>query len=235
VIGEKARDHRGVHGVGHARPRAEQVGALVASEALAPDRYDAVDIGLRSAPHFEARIVGLQIHRQGRAQIAEAGMHLARDGTAAGARGAVLRQESGVGLELGEVLGDRQRVPDHDAVVLEAGDEKRWRQQQKLGAARRIVARHHEDVEVQAGHPAQQEAAQRPRTVVPAVNGKPSPGHAFLPSHATQNAAQRKGKRGHPRTVSPALPALLSIVGHAPTSLTKSANLPASVLGIASK
>jgi hypothetical protein len=48
------------------------------------------------------------------------------------ARGAIPRDEAGVRLELVEVFGDRERVPDLHAVVLEAGDEKRGREQQQL-------------------------------------------------------------------------------------------------------
>ena len=61
--------------------------------------------------------VALEVHRQRRAQAGEARVHLAADRAAMRARHAVGRQQAGVGLDLVQVLGDRQRVPDLDAVV----------------------------------------------------------------------------------------------------------------------
>ena len=52
----------------------------------------------------------------------------------------VLRQQPGVGQDLVEVFGDRQRVPDLDAVMGEAGHQERGRQQQQLGAGGGVVA-----------------------------------------------------------------------------------------------
>ncbi len=45
------------------------------AQALAPDGEDALDIGLRAGPDLEAGIARLEVHRQRRAQIVEAGMH----------------------------------------------------------------------------------------------------------------------------------------------------------------
>ncbi len=140
VIGEEARHHRREHGVGHARARPEQIRAAVRVEAFAPDEVDAVDVGLRAGPDLEAGMVRLQVHRQRRAQIGKAGMHLAGDRAAMRARGQRLRQQAGVGQDLVEIFGDRQRVPDLDAVMGEAGHQEGGRQQQQLGARRGIVA-----------------------------------------------------------------------------------------------
>ena len=79
---------------------AEQVGPAVGREALAPDGHDAVDVGLRAGPDLEARMVGLEVHRQRRAQIGEARMHLAADRAAMGAGGAIGRQQAGLGVDL---------------------------------------------------------------------------------------------------------------------------------------
>jgi hypothetical protein len=61
-------------------------------------------------------------HRQRRAQIGEAGMHLAADRAAMRARDLFLRQQAGFRQGLVEIFGDRQCVPDLDAVMGEAGD-----------------------------------------------------------------------------------------------------------------
>ena len=39
--------------------------------------HDALDVALGARPHLEAREMRLEVHRQRRAQIVEAGMHLA--------------------------------------------------------------------------------------------------------------------------------------------------------------
>jgi len=45
-IGREARADRREHGVGHGRLGAEQEGAAIAAQAIAPDRDDALYIGL---------------------------------------------------------------------------------------------------------------------------------------------------------------------------------------------
>jgi hypothetical protein len=87
------------------------------------------------------------------------------------------RQKPGFGLEVVEIFGDRERVPDLDAVMGEAGNQERRREQQQFGASGRIIGRYHVDRDVEAGHLAQEPAAQRPRTVVPAVDAKSRLGH----------------------------------------------------------
>src|SRR5205807_2069331 len=100
---------------------AEEVRAVRSSQRFAPDRRHPIDVGLCTRSYLEARIVGFEVHRQRRAQVAEARMHLAGDRAAAGARRSARRHQLGLGAELIEVFGDRQRIPDLDAVVGEAG------------------------------------------------------------------------------------------------------------------
>ena len=121
VVGEEARDHRRVHRVGHAALLAEQVRAAIGGQAVAPDLDDAFDVGLRARPDLVARESALQVHRQRRAQVGKAGVHLAADRAAMRARRAVGRQQAGLRADLVQVLGDGQRVPDLDAVVRQAG------------------------------------------------------------------------------------------------------------------
>ena len=143
-------------------------------EAFAPDRSDAVDVGLRAGPDLEAGMMRLQVHRQRRAQVGEAGMHLAADRAAMRARGERLRQQAGLGQDLVQIFGDRQRVPDLDAVMGEAGHQEGRRQQQQFGAGRGVVAGDSLLLEFEAGHLAQQPAAQRPGAVVLAGDGEGS-------------------------------------------------------------
>src|SRR5262249_20820840 len=115
---------------------------------FAPDRRDSVDVGLGSGEDFVTLVARLEVHRQRRAQIAETGMHFARDRAAAGAGRALLRNEAGIGADLVEIFGDGERVPDLHAVMGEAWDKKRRRQQQQLGPGRGIVARYLDLVEL---------------------------------------------------------------------------------------
>ena len=151
-------------------------------EALAPDRGDALDVGLSAGPDLEARIVRLEVHRQRRAQVAEAGMHFARDRAATRALGALLRQQARRGQQFMEIFGDGERVPDLDAIVGQAGDQERRRQQQQLGPRRGVVAADHLLLELQAGHFAQQPSAQRPGAVILAGDGECGLGHRAYPT-----------------------------------------------------
>src|SRR5437762_12937391 len=90
VVGHKARALRREQGARHTGLFAEQERAAGLRNTFAPDRRDAVDIGLCAKPDLEAGIMRLEIHRQRRAHVAEAGMHLAGDRAAAGAGGLVL-------------------------------------------------------------------------------------------------------------------------------------------------
>src|SRR5262249_34028543 len=113
------------------------------------------------------------------AQVAEAGMHLAGDRAAVGARYTVGGNELGVGLQLVDVFRDRERVPDLDAVMGEAGDEKRRRQQKEFGPRGWVVARRLWLVELETGHFAKQPTAQRPGGVILAGDGER--GHGLVP------------------------------------------------------
>ncbi len=116
--------------------------------------------------------MSLEVHRQGGAHRREARMHLATDGTAVGARDQIVGQQSRLGTNLIEVFGDRQRVPHRHALMAQAGHEDRRRQQQDLGARRRIFRRHQHFLELQAREPGQQPAAQRPGRIGLAADGQ---------------------------------------------------------------
>ena len=159
VIGVKAGRHRRIHRVGH-RQCAEQIRPAMLGKAFAPDRRDPVDIGLRPRPYLEAGVPRLEVHRQCRAQIGEPRMHLAADRAAAGAGGALGRQQSGFRVQLVQIFADRQRVPDPNPGMGQARHQDRRRQQQQFGAIGRVVDRHRLLGEFDPGHPAQQPAAQ---------------------------------------------------------------------------
>ncbi|MNN31110.1 hypothetical protein D3C81_1447850 [compost metagenome] len=116
--------------------------------------------------------MSLEIHRQGGAHRREAGMHLAADSPAVGARDQVVGQQSRLGTNLIEVFGDRQRVPHRHALMAQAGHEDRRRQQQDFGTRRRIFGRHQHFLELQAREPGQQPAAQRPGRIGLAADGQ---------------------------------------------------------------
>src|ERR1700730_2320348 len=80
---------------------------------------------------------------------------------------------------------DRQGIPDPDAVMREARDEARGRQQQQLGPVRRVVNRYHLLDEFEAGHSAQEPAAKRPRGIILAADGENGLGHRRVPPLGT--------------------------------------------------
>ena len=96
------------------------------------------------------------------------------------ARGAVRRQQPGVGFELVEIFRDRQRVPDLDAVMRQARHQEGGREQQQFGAGGGVVARQDLLVEIEARHLAEQPAAQRPGAVVLAADRECGLGHGAL-------------------------------------------------------
>src|SRR5689334_10743126 len=94
VVGKKTCHDRGVHGVCDAQCP-EKIRACVSCKAFAPNRRNAVDVGLCSGPYFEAETASLEVHRQCRSQITEPRMHLAADRAAASASETVLRKQAG--------------------------------------------------------------------------------------------------------------------------------------------
>ena len=124
----------------------------------------------------------LEVHGQRRAQVVEARVHLAGYRAAMGALDALGGQQMGFWFQLGEVLRDRERVPDLGAIVVQAGHQKRRRQQQELRSRRGIIGGHRLLDELQAGHLAEQPAAQRPGRVVLAADRKYGCCHSARPS-----------------------------------------------------
>src|SRR4029077_3906493 len=98
--------------------------------------------------------------------------HLAADGAAMGALRLVGRQQPGLGLDLMQILGDRQGIADLEPVVHQARHQERRRQQQQLGPRRRVVGADMLLLEIEIRHFAQQPTAQRPRAVVLAGDGE---------------------------------------------------------------
>ena len=153
-------------------------------------------------------------------------MHLAADRAAMRARGAVLRQQAGLGHGLVEIFRDRQRVPDLDAVMGQARHQERGRQQQQFGAGRGIVAGDRLLLEIEPGHLAQQPAAQRPGAVVLAGDGEgqPWPWGAIIPvrhgpasgslDESSARSIPSRAAKTHGRRACPQARPALNIISH---------------------
>ena len=74
----------------------------------------------------------------------------------------ILRQKSGLWRDFVQKLADRQRVPHPDALVSEAGNQNRRRQQQDLGAGARVVGGDDDFLEIDPGELGHQPASHRP-------------------------------------------------------------------------
>src|SRR5262249_23727846 len=109
-------------------------------------------------------------------------MHFTGDRAAVGARDSVGGNKLGVRLQLVDVFRDGERVPDLDAVMGEAGDKKRRRQQKEFGPRGWVVARRLSFLELETGHFAKQPPAQRPGAVILAGDGER--GHGLVPPWA---------------------------------------------------
>ena len=111
-----------------------------------PDRRHPVDVGLRTRPEREIRVarfkfIGSDDRRLTKPECISPEIDRQRP------RHGVGGEQPSCGPELVEVLGDRERVPDHDVAVREARYEERRRKQHQFGATRRIVTR--KDVHLQ--------------------------------------------------------------------------------------
>ena len=124
----------------------------------------AVDVGLSAGPDLEAGMVGLQVHRQGRAQIGEAGMHLAADRAAMGAGDAIGRQQPGFRLRSARYSAIASVSQTLAPSCVRHGTRNEGDSSSSSARVGRIVERHQNLVELQAGQLAQQPAAQATRT-----------------------------------------------------------------------
>ncbi len=180
VVGEEPRAHRRIHRIRHGQT-AEQERPAGRRQAIAPDGEDALDIGLRARPHLELRVEGLEVHRQRRAQVVEARVHLAADGPAPGPLCGIGRQQSGLREGLGQVLGDGHGVPHFDSVVGEHRHQERGREQQEFGPRRGVIHGNPLLVHVEAGELAQQMSPQAPRRIILAADGQDGRCHRGKP------------------------------------------------------
>ena len=119
VVGPEPGAHRRVHGVGHGALGPEEERAARGGQAVVPEDLDAVDVGLGAGPDGKSRVVGLDVHREGRAQVGEARVDLARHRPAPRLRLASSGRSEPSEI-LVEVLADGQGVPDHEVVVFAA-------------------------------------------------------------------------------------------------------------------
>src|SRR5262249_34281034 len=93
--------------------------------------------------------------------------------------------ELGVWFHLVDVFRGGGRAPDLDAVMGEAGDEKRRRQQKEFGPRGWVVARRLSFLELETRHFAKQPTAQRPGAVI--LTGDGERGHGLVPRSAARN------------------------------------------------
>ena len=84
----------------------------------------------------------------------------------------IFRQKAGFWRDFVQEFADRERVPDPNSVVGEAGNQDRRRQQQNLGAGVGVVGRDDDFLEIDPGELGHQPASERPRRIVPAADGQ---------------------------------------------------------------
>ena len=101
--------------------------------------------------------------------------------------------QAGLGLQVVQIFGDRQRLPDRQAAM----QQHRHAARRRVLADRRLrlgqVERHHDLLEVDAGDPGHQPAAQRPRRVVLVADHQREVGHS--PSPVTSLASRHFGRQ----------------------------------------
>src|SRR3546814_13770517 len=103
-VAAEAGDHRRVEGVGDGRLTEQEVATLAeALAAVAPDRLDAVDVGLNLRGERVLRCAQVEVHRQGVSQRREASAHSGADATRKAPRrpGGPPRGAGGAGPENG--------------------------------------------------------------------------------------------------------------------------------------
>ena len=119
---------------------AEEVRAAVRGEAVAPDRAmrsmsACAPLTTRKPGWCALRFIGSAERRFAKPECISPQIER-QCARAAGRRAAAPRR-----ADLVQVLGDRERVPDRDAAVVEARHEERGREEQQLGPRRRLVGR----------------------------------------------------------------------------------------------
>ena len=155
------------------KSRAEEEGsASLRVQRLGPGGFDPGDVGqrLRRAPG--AGELASRVEEHGRAQAAEAGMHLAGQAARVGARRAVRRPE--VRRVFGAILADGEALPDAGAVVLQ--DRGRCRTGWRLhgGRVAAAVERDHHLLDLEPGEAHGQPTAQAPGRVALVADHQPA-------------------------------------------------------------
>src|SRR5258708_22119978 len=167
AVGAEAAHHRRIHGIGDGG-MAEQELALRAEAlaAVAPQRGDAVDVGLRLRRHAAAGEGGAHVHRQVAAQGGKSGMHLGAHRPRHGARLGLGRPQARLGETLGEIFADRQRLPEDELAVVQRRHPRRGRMPQDRGARGRLAQRHQHFLEARPALLQHQPGAQRPGGII---------------------------------------------------------------------
>ena len=151
-------------------------GRLERRQAFAPDAHDAVDVGLRAGPDLEAGMMRLEVHRQRRAQIGEAGMHLAADRAAMRARGA---RRSAAGRRRAAISLRYSAIASVSQTLMPSWVRQGTRNEgDSSSSSARVDGSSLGDrqlVEIEPGQLAQQPAAQRPGAVILAGDGEGQP------------------------------------------------------------
>src|SRR6185312_15960637 len=169
VVGAEPKRDRRVEAVGD-RIAAAQIGAAgpEATARLLEDRAHTLDVRReagRPRPYIDPLA---NAHRHFASQRRESGMHLgadrARPRTSARIVGPHLR------MALGEMLRDRERIPDDRVPVMQARHEPRWQERVAARIRHQVVERYVNRFERLARQLRHEPATQRPRRIVPVAD-----------------------------------------------------------------
>ena len=138
-------------------------GVAEAGAAFVPDRADSVDIA-RRARRRRARLAPPQIHAEFVTQCRESRVHLCGDAARPGASRRIGGPQPAMPLR--EILDDRQRIPDHPVVIVQAWDAARWRNGTNPRRRIRQEQRDHALLEFDPCRAHQNPRTQRPGRVV---------------------------------------------------------------------
>ena len=124
AVGAKAKRDRRVECIGERqRPAKVRPSYAEAPAPFVPDRGDPIDVrgqSRRPRPHVDPLP---DAHRHLVAQCRKPGMHFAGDRARPCPRHGIRRPHAG--MPLGQVFRDRERIPDHDVAVMQAGHARR--------------------------------------------------------------------------------------------------------------
>src|SRR6516165_1774809 len=159
---------RGIGCIGNAEmPEQESAFPLAkAFTAIAPDRHDPIDFYLNLRGHAAVGEARTHIHRQMTAQRLKPRMEFRADCAGDRTRVVIPRPELECRERFGQVLANRQAVPDHELAMPQGRDGSRRRILHDGRLARRLVERDDDFVERYPGLLENEPRPKRPRGVI---------------------------------------------------------------------